>query len=106
MEQVQIQEDNFGPTFPKGGEDKKPMTAEERRSKRREYMRGYMKTYYNMDIDKSRKYNKSIKYKSKFGVAEEEFKTFGIHLADIMKLRNLLDTLPPDLLDIVFEERI
>ena len=61
------------------------------------YMRDYMRTRYNNDLEGSRCYAKALKCKIRFNLSETDFKEYGIHLADIHKLKQLQQKLPPEL---------
>lgn len=63
------------------------------------YMREYMKKRYDNDKDKSRMYRISLKYKTKYNTPQEEFEEYGIHLANIIRLRKLLEVIPKDILN-------
>lgn len=80
-----------------------PTQPADKREERRAYMREYMRNRYNADITNSRKYKNALKYKSKFELPDEDFKTFGVHLADVVKLRRILNALPQELVAIVLE---
>jgi hypothetical protein len=66
--------------------------------KKRLYMRNYMKTRYHANLEGSRAYCKSVKAKKKNEISNEEFKTFGFHLANVLKLRQIKKELPPELM--------
>jgi hypothetical protein len=61
---------------------------------RRTYMREYMKKKYHEDLEKSRGYKNSLKYKTRFTLPAEDLKEYGVYLADIYKLRKLKEKLP------------
>jgi hypothetical protein len=62
------------------------------------YMREYMKKRYHANLDASRAYTKSLKAKKKNDVSDEEFKRYGLHLANVLKLRQIKKELPPEIL--------
>ena len=66
---------------------------------RKKYMREYMRRRYNADLDKSRAYKNSLKYKAKYELPAEDLKEYGEHLADIYKIRQLKKKIPQNLWD-------
>jgi len=82
-----------------------PQMTDDKKAERRAYMREYMRNRYNADLTTSRKYKNAMKYKAKFELPKEDFETFGVHLADVVKLRRILDTLPQEIIAIVLEQQ-
>jgi len=68
------------------------------------YMREYMKKRYNANLEASRAYTKSLKAKKKNDITDEEFQLYGLHLANVLKLRQIKKELPPEILDQVLRE--
>ena len=84
------------------------MDAEAKENKtadKKAYMREYMKARYHANLEGSRAYTKSLKAKKKGQVTEEEFKTYGLHLANVLKLRQLKQELPPEIFEQVMAEQ-
>jgi len=69
---------------------------------RQTYMREYMKRRHQNNIDEARKYGNSNKWRRKNNVPPEEAKLYGIYLADVLKLKKIMNNLPPDILNKVF----
>jgi len=67
-------------------------------------MREYMKKRYNANLEVSRAYTKSIKAKKKNDITDEEFQRYGLHLANVLKLRQIKKELPPEMLAQVLNE--
>ena len=67
---------------------------------RKEYMKEYMRNRYHADKEKSRGYKNSLRYKSKLNISDEDCQKYGNHLADVIKLKTLLEKLP----DIIVSE--
>jgi len=60
------------------------------------YMREYKRAKYAEDKEGARDYRNSLRYKKKLDLPPEDFAKYGKHLADMVKLRNLLDKLPAE----------
>lgn len=58
------------------------------------YMREYMKTRYKNDIEKNRAISKTNKCKRTHNISNDECKKYGIYLADIIRFRKILKTVP------------
>lgn len=65
--------------------------------KRREYMRNYMKTRYNDEKEKGRKYQRSICQKRNKNLNPEIWTKYKENYADIVKLLKAINNLPPEL---------
>lgn len=74
--------------------------------KKRLYMSNYMKVRYHANLEESRAYTKSLKCKKKKEITNEEFKLYGSHLANVLKLRQLKKELPPEIFQQVLKEPI
>ena len=74
-----------------------PNQEPSKEEKRREYMRKYMKERYNKGGDSARAYNNSLKVKAKHNLTKEDFKEYGLYLADICKIRELKNKLPTEM---------
>jgi hypothetical protein len=79
---------------------------EKRRNYMRDYMRKYKKTKYdeNPDVIKVNNRTRYLKLKGAVELDEEDVKKFGIYLADIIKLRALLQTIPSNLIKDVINQ--
>ena len=69
---------------------------------RQTYMREYMRRRYQNNVEESRKYGNSNKWRRKHNVPPDEAKEYGIYLADVLKLKRIMNNLPPDILSKVF----
>jgi len=69
------------------------------------YMKEYMKKHYHTNHDKVRKYRNSLNYKKKNNVSEDDCKKYGIHLYNVMKLKELLNEIPPELINDIMQLR-
>jgi len=70
-----------------------------------EYMREYKKAKYHEDIEGARAYRNSLRYKKRFEIPNEDFDKYGKHLATIVKLRQIVDTLPLEFLKEIVEPK-
>jgi len=75
-------------------------------SSRSEYMREYMRNRYINSRKSANAYRNSCRIKQKLGnlLTTEEINKYGIYLADVLKLKNIISSLPADLLAIVIQE--
>lgn len=80
------------------------MEPEPEKKDKKAYMREYMKKRYNANLEASRAYTKSLKAKKKNDITDEEFQLYGLHLANVLKLRQIKKELPPEILDQVLRE--
>jgi len=64
--------------------------------KEESYITTYMRNRYRADPQSARAYRNSLRYKKRYGLAEEDFEKYGKHLADIVKLKQIVETLPPE----------
>ncbi len=76
----------------------------ENRTKKQEYMKKYMYNRYHNDIENVRAYNNSLKYKNRNKISDIDFKKYGIYLADVAKLRKIIEKLPKELFYECLEE--
>jgi hypothetical protein len=66
---------------------------------RREYMANYMRKRYTDNLQRERAYKRTLTLKKKNALIDEtDEKEFGVYLADILKLRKIIQTIPQDLL--------
>jgi len=66
---------------------------------RREYMANYMRKRYTENLQRERAYKRTLTLKKKnVPIDETDEKEFGVYLADIIKLRKIIQTIPQDLL--------
>jgi len=66
---------------------------------RREYMANYMRKRYTDNLQRERAYKRTLTLKKKNTLIDEtDEKEFGVYLADILKLRKIIQTIPQDLL--------
>lgn len=77
---------------------------EKKTADKKAYMRDYMKKRYNANLEESRAYTKSLKAKKKNEISDEQFKLYGLHLANVLKLRQIKAELPPDLFRKILDE--
>jgi hypothetical protein len=61
------------------------------------YMKNYMRQRYHADVEKSRAYKRSLQYKSRYHLSEEDWKVYKEYLADVYKLRELKAKMPAEL---------
>jgi hypothetical protein len=74
---------------------------------RREYMATYMRQRYNDNLERERAYKRTINLKKKNIVLDAtDEQEFGVYLADILKLRKIIQTIPQDLLNKVIQIQI
>ena len=75
-------------------ETEKLQKMEEKRLKRQEYMRAYMKERYHKGGEKTKLYNNTLKSKAKNSLSTDDFKNYGLYLGDICELRKLKNKIP------------
>ena len=73
------------------------MESNESKELRRQYMREYMKNRYNLDKEKSRNIRNSYRVIKENNISDEEKIRYGHYLADIVKIRKLMDRIPNEL---------
>ena len=71
---------------------------------RKNYMKEYMRNRYHADKEKSRGYKNSLRYKSKLNISDEDYQKYGNHLADVIKLKTLLEKLPDTIVSELLEQ--
>jgi hypothetical protein len=79
--------------------------TENKTADKKAYMREYMKKRYHANLEGSRAYTKSLKAKKKNYITDEEFKTYGLHLANVLKLRQIKEELPPEIFQQIMAEQ-
>jgi hypothetical protein len=67
---------------------------EEHKEEDEPYIRKYMREHYLANTEKMKQYRKSCRLRQKCNIHEDEWKKYGEHLADIMKLREIVNRLP------------
>jgi hypothetical protein len=70
---------------------------EKKTADKKKYIREYMKKRYENDTNGERAYSRSIKFKNKNNIDDEEFKKYGKYLADVYKLRDIFNRIPNEL---------
>jgi hypothetical protein len=65
---------------------------------RKTYMREYMKRRYQTNVEESRRYGNAVKYRRRHNISPEDAKEYGIHLAEVVKLKQIISNLPADIL--------
>ena len=73
---------------------------------RKEYMREYQRKRYLADTEKAKSYRKSLRCRLKENVSEEQWSKYKHHLADIVKLQDILKKLPKELVDEFMKDQI
>jgi hypothetical protein len=71
----------------------------DKKEARKIYMREYMKQRYNDNPIKVKNYNNSNKCKNKLNLPMQDLNTYGEYLADIVKLRKIIQKIPEELLN-------
>jgi len=73
----------------------------------KEYMKEYMKKRYNNDKEKINKYQRSLRLKAKKNISNEMWEKYKDHLVDVVKLQDVLNSLPIDIInEILLEHNI
>jgi hypothetical protein len=70
---------------------------EQQDNKLRDYNREYMNKRYKSDVVKSRAYQQSIRLKKKLATTDEEWEKYKHHLADIVKMKQIMERIPREL---------
>ena len=66
---------------------------------RQEYLRDYMRQRYHKDKTISRAYKNTLRLKkANSSISCEDQQKFGIYLANVIKIRKLKATIPPDMI--------
>ena len=68
-----------------------------------EYMREYMRARYQADHTKEKQYRSSCRVKAKNNIPNEEFSKYKHHLADIVKLKEILTRVPKEMVLEIFQ---
>ena len=71
---------------------------DEKQDQRREYMRKYMMTRYYKNQQKALDEQNTMRIKKRMRIPQEDIDTFGIHLANVIKLKKLITIIPPEIL--------
>ena len=82
-------------------EQQQATTAENNNNNnRREYFREYMRSRYKANPQKARAYKKTLRL-MKSGEANtvnaKDYEKFGIYLADVIKMRAMISSFPPEI---------
>ena len=72
---------------------------------RKEYMREYHRKRYLADTEKAKSYRNSLRCRLRENVTEEKWSKYKHHLADIVKLQDILKKLPTELIDEIMMEQ-
>ena len=64
---------------------------------RTDYMRDYMRNRYNSKIEECRAEQNTRRLKSKSQFPQDEVEFYGVHLADVVKLKKLWTAIPPEM---------
>jgi len=70
---------------------------------RREYFREYQRKQYWADLQKGRSYKKSMAVKKKLNLGYDVWGKYKHHLADVLKLREIVQRLPREFLNEVLD---
>lgn len=70
----------------------------DKQEERREYMRNYMMTRYYKNQQKALNEQNTTRIKRRMNIPQEDIDTFGVHLANVIKLKKLITIIPPDIL--------
>ena len=70
----------------------------DKQEERREYMRNYMMTRYYKNQQKALNEQNTTRIKRRMNIPQEDVETFGVHLANVIKLKKLITIIPPDIL--------
>lgn len=65
---------------------------------RKTYMREYMKRRYQTNVEESRRYGNAVKYRRRHNIPPDEAKEYGMYLADVIRLKQIISNLPADIL--------
>jgi len=70
----------------------------DKQEERREYMRNYMMTRYYKNQQKALDEQNTARIKRRMKISQEDIDTFGVHLANVIKLKKLITIIPPEIL--------
>jgi hypothetical protein len=70
---------------------------DDKREKRKEYMRNYQLTRYYKNQSKALDEQNTMRLKKKINIPVEDIEKYGIHLANVYKFKKLLTILPPEM---------
>jgi predicted house-cleaning noncanonical NTP pyrophosphatase (MazG superfamily) len=66
---------------------------------RKEYMREYQRKRYLQDPDKNKQYRNSLRVRLRDDISSELWDKYKHHLADVLKLKELVNKLPEELIN-------
>ncbi len=66
------------------------------------YMREYMRQYYTKDPEKAKAYRNTCRLRQFGSVSTEDKEKYGIHLANIVKVKSILEKIPAEFIDDIF----
>lgn len=69
------------------------------------YMTIYMKQKYDENPQKSREYRNSMNTKRKYQISKEEWSKWKEHLHNVVKMKEIIDTLPSDIYQLFLKEQ-
>lgn len=71
---------------------------DDKREARKIYMRQYQLTRYYKNQQKALDEQNTMRIKKRMLISQEDIDTFGIHLANVIKLKKLITIIPPEML--------
>jgi hypothetical protein len=71
---------------------------DDKREARKIYMRQYQLTRYYKNQQKALDEQNTMRIKKRMKIPQEDIDTFGIHLANVIKLKKLITIIPPEML--------
>jgi hypothetical protein len=71
---------------------------DDKREARKIYMRQYQLTRYYKNQQKALDEQNTMRIKKRMKIPQEDIDTFGIHLANVIKLKKLITIIPPEIL--------
>ena len=66
------------------------------------YMREYMRQYYTKDPEKAKAYRNTCRYRRTYDISPEEIEKYGVHLANIAKIKKTMAKVPEEFLKEIF----
>jgi len=70
---------------------------DDKKAARKEYMRNYQLTRYYKNQQKSLDEQNTMRIKKRINIPEADIDKYGIHLANVYRLKKLLTILPPEI---------